>query len=193
MNTINKYLETEPNLKKCVVSYLIDQKENKVLLIERLSSSNDLGVNKIAGIGGKLQQGETADEALVRDVQEETGLIITKFKEMGRVVFLFPNNTKWNQDVAVYVGTEWQGEPTESKESRPSWFPIDEIPFDRMFVDNKQWVPEVLKGKKVNAIFLYGKDHQIIESRVEFTDLIFKFEHRNIVQGTPSSNLLSAW
>ncbi|OGC52202.1 hypothetical protein A2982_01330 [candidate division WWE3 bacterium RIFCSPLOWO2_01_FULL_39_13] len=168
MNAINEYLEQEPVLKDCVVCYL--QHGDQVLLGVRKTSSTDLGVNRVAGIGGKFEKDETAEQALLREVQEEIGVTLTEFKEMGRVFFLFPYTPKWNQDVAVYVGAKWDGEPTESDETQPSWFPISDLPFNRMFVDNQHWVPQVLEGKRVDAIFLYDDNHQIQESRIEFTD-----------------------
>ncbi len=150
------------------MSYLVRKDRKEVLLIERLSSSTGLGVNRIAGIGGKLEAGETPDEALKREIYEETKLNITRFKSVGKVKFLFSHNIKWNQSVTVYIGTDWNGEPIETEEARPSWFQISEIPFDRMFTDNQYWVPQVLEGKRVEAIFLYDENHRIQESRIEF-------------------------
>lgn len=167
---INEYLEEEPIIKDCVVCYL--QQEGKVLLGVRKTSSTNLGVNRVAGIGGKFEDGENSEQALLREVQEEIGVTLTEFREMGRVVYLFPYNPKWNLDVTVYVGEKWEGVPTETNEITPLWFLKDELPIDRMFTDNHLWVPKVLDGKCVDAIFLYGEDHQILESKVNFYDFV---------------------
>jgi hypothetical protein len=50
---------------------------------------------------------------------------------------------------------EWSGEPSESEEVRPQWYPIDKLPFDAMWVDDPHWVPLVLAGKKIKARFLF--------------------------------------
>lgn len=168
MNKINEYLEQEPMLRESVVCYL--QRGNEVLLGVRKTSSTGLGINRVAGIGGKNELGETFEQALLREVKEEIGVTLEEFKEMGRVRFLFPYNTKWNQDVMVFTGTKWSDDPVASDEMDPKWFLKDELPVEYMFTDNQYWVPQVLNGKKVDAIFLYGENHELVESRVKFFD-----------------------
>jgi hypothetical protein len=36
-----------------------------------------------------------------------------------------------------------------------------------MWADNKEWLPKVLSGEEVNAIFLYGDDKKVIEYRFD--------------------------
>lgn len=168
MTTINEYLEEEPILRSAVVCYI--REDDKVLLGVRKISSTGLGVNRIAGIGGKFEEGENAQDALLREIREEVGLELIEFEEMGRVRFLFPFNTKWDQDVTVFVGTKWNGVPIASDEIEPTWFSINELPVEKMFTDNKLWVPQVLNGKRVEAIFLYDENHQVIDSKIEFFD-----------------------
>ncbi len=49
-------------------------------------------------------------------------------------------------------------EPAETDEIRPEWFPIASLPFDRMWDDGKDWLPRVLAGERLRAIFSYGPD-----------------------------------
>ena len=167
MTKISKYLEQDPTITKAVVSYAV--KGDKVLLGVRNSSSTNLGVNKVAGLGGKLDPNETSDKALVRELKEEVGIIPTKFRNVGRVIFLNPHETKWNLDVDVYIIDEWDGEPTELEKITPEWFLISELPLDRMFSDNKYWLPRVLEGKHVNATFLFD-ENGIVESEIQFSE-----------------------
>lgn len=168
MNQIQKHLASDIAFTKAVVCYL--KKGNKVLLGLRKRVSLGLGENLISGIGGKVgdtlqNQYESLEQALEREVLEEIGVSIKVFRKMGRVKFIFPHKLKWNQDVLVYVVESWEGEPTETQDIKPLWFDVDQLPFSKMWDDNRFWVPEVLKGKEVDAVFLYDEDNsRVLES-----------------------------
>ena len=168
METINKYRESNPAIRDAVVCFI--QKDDKVLLGVRKTSSTNLGINRVAGLGGKLENGETKEQALVRELQEEVGITLTEFEEHGQVTFLYPHKPEWSQEVTVYIGTKWEGDPTETEETCPSWFDINDLPVDRMFVENRLWVPQVLEGKYVYAAFLFNEEHKVIDSKIEILD-----------------------
>jgi len=164
---IQTYLETNPSITEAVVAYCING--SQVLLGRRKTSSTDLGINNIAGLGGKLEQNEAYTDALIRELNEEVGIIPIKYVDMGRVVFLNPHNTKWNLAVQIYIVNKWEGDPRESDETEPMWFDIDKIPLDNMFSDNRYWLPQVLTGQKVDGVFMFEEEHGISESRVNFS------------------------
>ena len=91
---------------------------------------------------------------LVREVNGEKELLLAMKKKRFGV-------GKWNG-----VGGKLdfnKGEPKESKEMRPKWFKVDEIPFDEMWPDDEFWLPKVLNGKKVKAKFIF-KPGELIDS-----------------------------
>jgi len=141
------------NISRRTVVFLV--KEGKVLLGQRQRSS--LGHLLWAGIGGKVEKGESIKEAAIREVKEEVGVDIQEenLKEMGEVFFEFPNKPKWSQKVAIFIAKRWQGEPKESEEIKPAWFPIDNMPFEYMWPDAQFWIPLVLKNKTIKAHFVY--------------------------------------
>ena len=79
------------------------------------------GANKYAGIGGKVEAGETVTQAAVREVAEEIGVRVQEcdLEEAGHLTFLFPARPAWSQVVHVFVATAWSGEPVESTEMKP--------------------------------------------------------------------------
>ena len=45
---------------------------------------------------------------------------------------------------------------------KPQWFDLQELPFDKMWLDDKYWLPVFLKDKKFEAKFVYDGYNKII-------------------------------
>lgn len=44
----------------------------------------------------------------------------------------------------------------------PKWFDYDEIPFDKMWTDDRIWFPKMLENRKFSAYFLFKEDQETI-------------------------------
>jgi 8-oxo-dGTP diphosphatase len=122
------------------------------------------GRGKIVGIGGHIEPGESPEEAAAREVKEEVDLHVTPdaLAQVGYVAFRFPDRPAWDMDVSIFRCADWSGEPTESDEIRPEWFPVSALPFDRMWDDSKRWLPRVLAGERLRASFTYAADNETV-------------------------------
>ncbi len=115
------------------------------------------GAGRYNGFGGKVGPSETIEQAAARELQEELGVIAKDIRKVGQMDFYFPpENESWNQTVHLYLVKNWEGEPRESEEMRPEWFSLDSIPYNRMWADDKYWLPQVLEGKYVEGKFVFG-------------------------------------
>ena len=63
----------------------------------------------------------------------------------------------------VFTATGCIGQPQETSEAIPLWTPIDEIPFDRMWEDDRVWIPHMLAFRKFRGRFLFDGDHMLGE------------------------------
>lgn len=120
------------------------------------------GAGRWNGFGGKVSDEETIEDAAEREVQEEAGIEVKDMDKVGIIDFEFKGNPEILQ-VHIFRADDFSGEPTESEEMKPQWFQINEIPFDKMWPDDKYWLPLSLDGKKFKGKFLYGEKDVIIE------------------------------
>lgn len=121
------------------------------------------GEGRWNGFGGKVQEGETVEEAGRRELMEEAGIALGSIERVGRLDFEFTATPDEILEVHIFRGTDVQGEPTESDEMKPQWFHVDEIPFAGMWPDDKHWLPMLLEGKKFCGRFLFGEGDAILE------------------------------
>jgi 8-oxo-dGTP pyrophosphatase MutT (NUDIX family) len=125
------------------------------------------GKGKYGGVGGKIMDGETAVHAAIRELEEETSIRVREddLVRMAHLTFLFPHKAEWSQVVHVFLARSWTGEAVVSREIMPSWFRVDEIPFERMWADCRHWLPPVLAGQRTRARFVFGADNEAIDEK----------------------------
>ncbi|MBB5633740.1 8-oxo-dGTP diphosphatase [Cryobacterium mesophilum] len=125
-----------------------------------------LGRGKLVGPGGKLEADESPTDAVVREVAEEVGVVIDTdaLELIGELTYPFPHAPKWSQKSWAFLCRAWEGNPTESEELRPEWYPMSALPLDQMWDDAKYWLPTALAGDRVVATFSFGRDGSTVES-----------------------------
>ena len=130
--------------------FLLNDETQELLLAMK---KRGFGVGKLNGVGGKVQAGETIEAAAVREAQEEVSVRIQEkdLVKVAELVFHFKDKPEWSINCHVFFARAWEGEPKESEEMEPEWFDISNLPFDRMWVDDKYWLPMVLRGDYVQA------------------------------------------
>lgn len=101
------------------------------------------GEGHFNGFGGKVEPGETIAEGAARELEEEAGIKCPDLKRTGQIEFVFEGDPCM-MEVHVYCGSQVVGEPTESEEMAPQWFPLDGIPLDTMWPDDEEWFPTML-------------------------------------------------
>ena len=113
-----------------------------------------IGIGKHNGVGGKLKENETHEDAMIRECIEEVGLRPTKYEYVAEVSFnQLVDDNRTVAIVHVYICRSWDGELIETDEMKPHWFDINNIPYDKTMDDDKYWLPLVLDGKKIIATF----------------------------------------
>ena len=117
--------------------------DNQLLLIRRKVEPH---VGLVNGPGGKVEPGETADQASIRECYEETGAIPVNQKHRGTLKFAFDN--EFNLRVEVYLAEQYEGEIHETDEAVPFWCQVNQIPYDETWPDDPYWIPVLLDLKE---------------------------------------------
>lgn len=143
------------------------ERGDEYLLLHRVKKENDLNRDKWIGVGGKLEEGESPEECLVREVWEETGLRLRSWRYRGLVTFV---SDRWEGEyMHLFTATDFEGEIGECAEGELEWIKkrdfaaLPQWEGDRIFLELlEQNVPFfslklVYAGDKLTAAVLNGE------------------------------------
>ena len=131
-------------------------RDGQILLINKKTG---LGKGKINGPGGKVEPGETPLECAVRECQEELKITVSDLQYCGQHRFQFVDG--YSIHVWVYITSEYEGVPTETREAKPLWVAVDEIPYEQMWEDDRIWIPMMLRGEKFQSRWIFDGDKML--------------------------------
>jgi len=127
--------------------------DGRILLIRK---KRGLGSGKITGPGGRIEPGETISQCAKRELQEEVGMTAHETQLCGDLWFQFTNG--FALKVYVLLCQNASGEPIETDEAFPIWYPIHTIPFEEMWEDDHLWIPWMLAGTHFSGRFLFDNE-----------------------------------
>lgn len=144
--------------KTCTLLFLL--RDDEILLAMK---KRGFGAGRYNGVGGKIEEGETVEEALVRECQEEIGVTPKHFWQVAEHDFTqSQSDNPWRMYVHVFFCDQWEGKPEESDEMTPEWFRTDNVPYDKMWQDDHLWLPRVLNGKKIFGAFAFDEADNVL-------------------------------
>ncbi|XP_043222329.1 7,8-dihydro-8-oxoguanine triphosphatase-like [Amphibalanus amphitrite] len=156
-------------LKKVLTLVLVrDVAQQRVLLGMK---KRGFGAGKWNGFGGKLEPGETVEEAAKRELLEESCVHAEELLPAGRIEFEFQGDPCL-LDVHVFTVEKYKGSPHETEEMRPLWYEEGEIPFDKMWADDRFWFPLMLEKKLFKARFLFKGHETILDQSLQVVDAL---------------------
>lgn len=149
--TLDEWTHWTPSIKSTLVFIV---QEEQVLLIHKKTG---LGQGKVNGPGGKLEGNESWIDCARREVKEELNIEISELKWVAELCFMMSDYP----DILchVFLTDVYQGEAIETREARPFWCPINQIPYEQMWTDDQYWLPRALEGERVIGHFVFkGED-----------------------------------
>lgn len=99
------------------------------------------GAGYYNGFGGKPDKDELIMQTAVREIQEETTLVPESIKTAGLLDISYFNN--YHAKVYLFRVDDSSGEPEETEEMKPTWFALNQIPYNQMWPDTRLWLPKL--------------------------------------------------
>lgn len=138
-------------------------KGDKVLMINRNKRENDIHLGKWNGLGGKFNPGETPEECVIREVYEESGLLIKNPKLKGFLTFpAFDEEEDWY--VFVFTANEFSGKLIESNEGELEWIEWERVTELPLWEGDKYFLEWLNQERFFSAKFIYKNSKYITHS-----------------------------
>ena len=157
-------------MRNTTLLFLVKKNNGKITDICLAMKKRGFGTGYWNGAGGKLEESETVEQAVIRETDEEISVVPEVMEKVAELTFMFPNNPDWNALCHVYLCTHWTGQPTESEEMKPQWFSVDSVPYDAMWSSDAVWLPKSIDLKLLKAQFSFGENNTILEQEVSIVD-----------------------
>lgn len=142
------------------LTLIVAEQEGRVLLGMK---KRGFGSGRWNGFGGKVEPGETIEQAAERELLEECGVTCEGLDKRAVLRFAFASDAD-DMEVHVFHTSRIIGNPVETDEMRPKWFNVDSIPYEEMWSDDRFWLPKFLAGECLSGHFYFDADEQTILS-----------------------------
>lgn len=95
------------------------EKDGAYLMLHRIKKENDLNRDKWIGVGGGFEPDESPEECLLREVKEETGLTLTRWRYRAVITFV---SDKWETEyMHLFTADRYTGDLIDCDEGVLEW------------------------------------------------------------------------
>lgn len=141
------------------------EKEGKYLMLHRVKKHHDINAGKWIGVGGHVENGETPEECLLREVKEETGLTLTAYRLRGLVTFL--SDACEPELMCVFTADAFDGEMIECDEGELAWVEKSDVLALPTWEGDRVFLERLLSGdERFFSIKLRYEGDKLVEKKI---------------------------
>lgn len=130
----------------------IENDHGEYLMLHRTKKQNDPNAGKWIGVGGKFEADETPEECLLREVYEETGLTLTRYRFRGIVTFL---SNEWEGEyMHLFTADKYEGTLCDCNEGELAWVPKNDVLKLNLWEGDHIFLRELLKNDRFFSLKL---------------------------------------
>lgn len=137
------------------------------LMLHRTKKKKDVNKDKWIGVGGHAEGNETPQECLLREVKEETGLLLTSYKFRGLITFI--SDEYEAEMMCLFTADGYTGELITCDEGELEWVKKSDVPQLPTWEGDAQFLKLLLEDeKRFFAMKLRYDGERLVEKSVEF-------------------------
>ena len=137
------------------------------LMLHRTKKKKDVKKDKWIGVGGHAEGNETPQECLLREVKEETGLLLTSYKFRGLITFI--SDEYEAEMMCLFTADGYTGELITCDEGELEWVKKSDVPQLPTWEGDAQFLKLLLEDeKRFFAMKLRYEGERLVEKSVEF-------------------------
>ena len=129
-------------------------------MLYRNKKKKDINKNKYIGVGGHVEKDETPDEAIVREVKEETGLDLLSFRKRGLVYFVLNG---YEEEMYIYTSLDFKGDLIECDEGDLVWVDKFQVMSLPIWEGDKYFLKHLLEDDEYFEMRLIYEDDKLIQ------------------------------
>lgn len=101
------------------------ERDDCYLMLHRVKKQHDENAGLWIGVGGKLEEGESPEECVLRETLEETGLTLTGYRFRGIVTFV---SDRWESELMyLFTADGFTGTLRDCDEGILQWIPKEQV------------------------------------------------------------------
>ncbi|MBO4856231.1 MAG: 8-oxo-dGTP diphosphatase [Bacilli bacterium] len=143
---------------KTVLAYI--KKDGQFLMLYRNKKEHDINKGKWIGIGGHIEEGETKEQALVREIKEETGLNVLHYIYRGELLFV---NNDFEEVMYLYLVDDISGNVIDCDEGELAWVKQNDLMSLNMWEGDYKFLPLLINTDEFIRLELRYCDDQLVE------------------------------
>ena len=140
-------------------------------MIQEVKKDADENAGKWIGLGGHLEENESPEECVLREIREEAGLEVTDLRLRGIITFILPD---WGNELTfLYTArTETEALP-ECAEGELKWIPLEDVLSLSLWEGDRVFIPLLLTREDCFSVKLeYAPGGELLRAVVDGKELL---------------------
>lgn len=141
------------------------EQDGKYLMLLRNKKKQDENAGKWIGVGGKFEEGESPQDCLLREVQEETGLRLTQYRFRGIVTFV--SDQYETEYMHLFTAHGFEGERIPCDEGELKWVEKDEVLSLPLWEGDREFLRLLREDAPFFSLKLVYQGDKLVSSKLE--------------------------
>lgn len=136
------------------------EKDDSYLMLLRNKRKDDMNKGKWIGVGGHIEPNESKEDALIREIKEETNLNLLDYKLRSIIYF---HNDNYMEVMNLYTSDKFEGELSNCDEGTLKWVKKSDILDLNLWEGDKSFLPLLIQNEPYFEMELFYENDKLIK------------------------------